>query len=71
MSSLVPSDDGIPTCNHVNPLLTDKYQITMAFAYWKHGRAEERCVFDLFFRENPFKGHFTIFAGLEEVRCDG
>ena len=38
----------------------------MAYSYWKHGRSSEHSVFDLFFRENPFKGHFTVFCGLEE-----
>ena len=46
--------------------LTDLYQITMAYAYWKAGRTNDMCTFDLFFRKNPFKGEFTIFAGLEE-----
>ncbi|CAM9899441.1 unnamed protein product [Pylaiella littoralis] len=43
------------------------YQVTMAYAYWRAGRQDEHAVFDLFFRKCPFKGQFTIFAGLSEV----
>mmetsp|Transcript_29861 Transcript_29861/g.39255 ORF Transcript_29861/g.39255 Transcript_29861/m.39255 type:complete len:574 (+) Transcript_29861:153-1874(+) len=63
-------DDGlIPApCNPlVTPLLTDMYQFTMAYAYWKNGRHDRPAVFDLFFRTCPFKGQFCIFAGLTEV----
>jgi nicotinate phosphoribosyltransferase len=55
-----------PTNQLVNPMLTDFYQITMAYAYWKAGVHEEKAVFDLFFRKNPFQGEFAIYAGLEE-----
>ncbi|CAA0840972.1 Nicotinate phosphoribosyltransferase 1 [Striga hermonthica] len=55
-----------PTNPMVTPLLTDLYQFTMAYAYWKAGKHEERAVFDLYFRRNPFGGEFTVFAGLEE-----
>jgi nicotinate phosphoribosyltransferase len=55
-----------PTNILVNPMLTDFYQITMAYAYWKAGVHEEKAVFDLFFRKNPFRGEFAIYAGLEE-----
>ena len=47
-------------------IISDLYQITMAYAYWKTNKRDDTAVFDLFFRKNPFKGEFTIFAGLEE-----
>ena len=50
----------------VQALLTDKYQVTMAYAYWKSRKQDCWAVFDLFFRKNPFRGEFTIFAGLGE-----
>ncbi|XP_041473895.1 nicotinate phosphoribosyltransferase-like isoform X1 [Lytechinus variegatus] len=50
----------------VQPLLTDQYQVTMAYAYWKSDRNNASAVFDFFFRKNPFDGEFTIFAGLSE-----
>ena len=56
-----------PTNQLVNPMLTDFYQVTMAYAYWKAGVHEEEAVFDLFFRKNPFHGEFAIYAGLEEI----
>eukprot|EP00752_Nemacystus_decipiens_P007287 g6520.t2 len=51
----------------VSALLTDMYQVTMSYAYWRAGRQDEHAVFDLFFRKCPFKGQFTVFAGLSEV----
>ncbi len=56
-----------PSNCFVGPMLTDLYELTMAYGYWKKGKNKEKAVFDLFFRRNPFGGEFAIFAGLEEV----
>ncbi|XP_065313095.1 nicotinate phosphoribosyltransferase-like isoform X4 [Gordionus sp. m RMFG-2023] len=50
----------------ITPLLTDLYQITMAYAYWKSESKDKIAVFDLYFRKNPFGGEFTIFSGLSD-----
>lgn len=54
-------------CSPARPFLTDLYQITMCYAYWKSGRHDTWAVFDVFFRKNPFGGEYTIFAGLSEA----
>lgn len=46
-------------------LLTDLYQLTMSYGYWKKGLDQKEAVFHLFFRKRPFNGGFTIAAGLE------
>lgn len=48
-------------------LLTDLYQLTMAYGYWKTGLYNRPAVFHLFYRKNPFKGNYAICAGLEKV----
>ncbi len=48
-------------------LLTDLYQLTMAYGYWKAGLAGREAVFNLFFRSNPFGGGFAIACGLAWV----
>lgn len=52
---------------HSLALLTDLYQLTMAYGYWKLGRTEERAVFHLFLRGNAFGGGYTLAAGLGYV----
>lgn len=48
-------------------LLTDLYQLTMVYGYWKAGIADREAVFHLNFRKKPFKGGFAIAAGLETL----
>src|SRR5207237_7414555 len=45
-------------------LLTDLYQLTMAYGYWKLGMADREAVFCLQFRKNPFGGGYTVACGL-------
>jgi nicotinate phosphoribosyltransferase len=48
-------------------LLTDLYQLTMAYGYWATGTAEHEAVFHLHFRKPPFGGGYTVACGLEQV----
>ncbi|MCE5191325.1 MAG: nicotinate phosphoribosyltransferase [Actinomycetia bacterium] len=52
---------------HVPVMLTDLYQITMAYAYWRAGIAEKDACFHASFRRNPFGGGYAVAAGLEQV----
>src|SRR5690348_11649644 len=49
---------------HSLALLTDLYQLTMAYGYWKSRTDDKDAVFHLFFRSNPFEGGFTLACGL-------
>ncbi|MFO7878706.1 MAG: nicotinate phosphoribosyltransferase [Bacteroidales bacterium] len=46
---------------------TDQYQLTMAQAYFKQGKADDKAVFDYFFRKLPFEGGYAVFAGLNDL----
>jgi nicotinate phosphoribosyltransferase len=45
-------------------LLTDLYQLTMAYSYWKSGTFNKESVFHLFFRKPPFASGLAIACGL-------
>ena len=47
-------------------LMTDLYQLTMMQGYFKANN-KNVAVFDAFYRSNPCKGGYAIFAGLEQV----
>ena len=49
-----------PTNPLVGPMLTDMYQISMTYGYWKNQRRDDIAVFDLFFRKCPFGGEFCV-----------
>jgi nicotinate phosphoribosyltransferase len=48
-------------------LLTDLYQLTMAYAHHRRGTHQQRAVFHLSFRKNPFQGGYTVAAGLAQA----
>ena len=48
-------------------MLTDLYQLTMMYGYYKKDMMQNTAVFDLFFRKNPGNTAYAIMAGLEQV----
>jgi nicotinate phosphoribosyltransferase len=48
-------------------LLTDLYQLTMAYAHHRAGTADRVASFSLFFRRAPFGGGYAVAAGIDEA----
>src|SRR5207302_5438436 len=44
--------------------MTDLYEVTMACGYWNAGVSDYEAAFHVTFRENPFRGQFTVACGL-------
>lgn len=45
-------------------LLTDLYQLTMAYAYYRKGLHHRKSIFHLYYRKPPFGGQLAVAAGL-------
>lgn len=61
-------DSQIPEFNSgSNSLLTDFYQLTMAYSFWKAGMENVEGTYHLFFRSAPFDGNYCICCGLERA----
>jgi nicotinate phosphoribosyltransferase len=48
-------------------LLTDLYQLTMAYGYWKSQKLEDEAIFHVSFRQQPFNGGYAITCGLSDA----
>jgi nicotinate phosphoribosyltransferase len=58
----------VPSIVETSPaLLTDLYELTMAEALWREGRAEVPAVFSLFVRSLPPNRGYLVAAGLDDA----
>ncbi|MEG0594394.1 MAG: nicotinate phosphoribosyltransferase [Christensenella sp.] len=48
-------------------MMTDLYQLTMMYGYFKAGRHRDEAVYDLFFRRQGDETNYAVCAGLEQV----
>lgn len=48
-------------------LHTDLYQINMMQVYFEQGIRDKNAVFEVYFRKEPFKNGYAVFAGLERI----
>lgn len=48
-------------------LHTDLYQINMMQVYFDQGIYNKKAVFEVYFRQQPFKNGYAVFAGLKEL----
>ena len=72
-SNSTSSDMSTPPDTHASAVPTpfsalhcDLYELTMAQGYWEHSH-NLQAVFDMFIRNHPFDGGFTICAGIATV----
>src|SRR5689334_1889664 len=55
------------TYSTFSPLLTDLYQLTMAYGYWKLNMHQRNAAFHLIYRKHLFKGNYALCCGLDQV----
>ena len=48
-------------------MMTDLYQLTMMYGYFKHDMAGNQAVFDLFFRKNQDNSAYAVMAGTQSL----
>ncbi|MDO4568165.1 MAG: nicotinate phosphoribosyltransferase [Clostridia bacterium] len=48
-------------------MMTDLYQLTMMYGYYKHGMKDNIAVFDLFYRKNRANSAYSVMAGTQSV----
>ncbi|GAA4828260.1 nicotinate phosphoribosyltransferase [Algivirga pacifica] len=48
-------------------LLTDLYQLTMAYSLWKNKATQKEAVFHAYFRKTPFNSGYAISCGLSTI----
>jgi len=48
-------------------MMTDLYQLTMMYGYWKHGMMKNRAVFDMFYRKSSDVTRYAVMAGVEQL----
>ena len=48
-------------------LNTDLYELTMAQGFWESGLANSEACFNMFFRDNPFGGGYSISCGTGQI----
>ena len=47
--------------------MMDEYELTMSNLYLLDGLKDQKVAFDVFYRRNPDKGGYAVFAGLEHI----
>lgn len=50
-----------------SPLLTDLYELTMAYGYWRLNMHNQEAAFHLIYRKNPFGGNYALSCGLASI----
>lgn len=50
-----------------NTMMTDFYELTMAQTYFDKGEKDKKVYFDIFFRQNPFEGGYSISGGIDNI----
>lgn len=61
------NDDNNNNAGNDNGMTINITHIRTMYTLWKTKMHNKKAVFELSFKKNPFKGEYTVFAGLEEL----